>query len=243
MAEFDIEKFPTSPTAKQMLSRVSPVYTSSYIAKWLYEVMGRELDEARTLFIELIKQRFPDTATWGIAYLEHKYSITPDDSLTLLERRARLKRRQRKRQPLSPWQFERIISDCFGFRVDVDETVEHGVLHIRTEVNANIGDPKPLYQEIVRIKPSHLVVCVDSTAQAVDTLYYAAAPSIHTTYEIRPAEITDATAEARQYIGAAVSAHTIYEIYPGIVQDAAIGSTLYAGGVGSIYKSMEVTQT
>ena len=60
MAEFDIEKFPTSPTAKQMLSRVSPVYTSSYIAKWLYEVMGRELDEARTLFIELIKQRFPD---------------------------------------------------------------------------------------------------------------------------------------------------------------------------------------
>lgn len=243
MAEFDIEKFPTSPTAKQMLSRVSPVYTSSYIAKWLYEVMGRELDEARTLFIELIEQRFPDTATWGIAYLEHKYSITPDDSLTLLERRARLKRRQRKRQPLSPWQFERIISDCFGFRVDVDETVEHGVLHIRTEVNANIGDPKPLYQEIVRIKPSHLVVCVDSTAQAVDTLYYAAAPTIHTTYEIRPAEITDATAEARQYIGAAVSAHTTYEIYPGIVQDAAIGSTLHVGGIGSIYKSIEVSQT
>lgn len=243
MAEFDIEKFPTSPTAKQMLSRVSPVYTSSYIAKWLYEVMGRELDEARTLFIELIEQRFPDTATWGIAYLEHKYSITPDDSLTLLERRARLKRRQRKRQPLSPWQFERIISDCFGFRVDVDETVEHGVLHIRTEVNANIGDPKPLYQEIVRIKPSHLVVCVDSTAQAVDNLYYASAPSIHTTYEIRPAEITDASTDARQYIGAAVSAHTIYEVYPGIVQDAAIGSTLYVGGIGSIYKSIEVTQT
>ena len=271
MAEFDIEKFPTSPTAKRMLSRVSPVYTSSYIAKWLYEVMGRELDEARTLFIELIKQRFPDTATWGIAYLEHKYSITPDDSLTLLERRARLQRRQRKRHPLSPWQFERIISDCFGFRVDVDETVEHGVLHIRTEVNANIGDPKPLYQEIVRIKPAHLVVCVDSAAQAVDNLYYASAPTIHTTYEIRPAEITDATAEARRYIGAAVSTHTAYEVYPDIardaatdarryigaavfthtayevypdiVQDAVADSRLYAGGVGSIYKSIEVTQT
>ena len=79
--------------------------------------------------------------------------------------------------------------------------------------------------------------------EAQNDMYYASAPSIHTTYEIRPAEITDATAEARQYIGAAVSTHTAYEVYPVTVQDAAIGSTLYAGGVGSIYKVLEVTQT
>lgn len=76
-----------------------------------------------------------------------------------------------------------------------------------------------------------------------DSIHYAAAPTLHTIYEIRPAEITDATAEARQYIGAAVSAHTTYEVYPGIVQDAAIDSTLYVGGIGSIYKSIEVSQT
>lgn len=76
-----------------------------------------------------------------------------------------------------------------------------------------------------------------------DSIHYAAAPTLHATYEIRPAEITDATAEARQYIGAAVSAHTTYEVYPGIVQDAAIDSTLYVGGIGSIYKSIEVSQT
>lgn len=92
-------------------------------------------------------------------------------------------------------------------------------------------------------KPQSVLVTYIFERELEDTLYYAAAPSIHTTYEIRPAEITDAAEEARQYIGAAVSAHTIYEVYPGIVQDAAIDSTLYAGGVGSIYKSMEVTQT
>ena len=76
-----------------------------------------------------------------------------------------------------------------------------------------------------------------------DSIHYAAAPTLHATYEIRPAEITDATAEARQYIGAAVSAHTTYEVYPGIVQDAAIDITLDVGGIGSIYKSIEVSQT
>ena len=92
-------------------------------------------------------------------------------------------------------------------------------------------------------KPQSVLVTYVFERELQDTLYYAAAPSIHTTYEIRPAEITDATAEARQYIGAAVSAHTIYEVYPDTVQDAVIGSTLYVGGVGNIYKVLEVTQT
>ena len=92
-------------------------------------------------------------------------------------------------------------------------------------------------------KPQSVLVTYVFERELQDTLYYASAPTIHTTYEIRPAEITDATAEARRYIGAAVSTHTAYEVYPDTVQDAAIGSTLYAGGIGSIYKSIEVTQT
>ena len=79
--------------------------------------------------------------------------------------------------------------------------------------------------------------------KAQNDMYYASAPTIHTTYEIRPTEITDATAEARRYIGAAVSTHTVYEVYPDTVRDAAIGSTLHVGGIGSIYKVLEVTQT
>lgn len=243
MSDFNIEKFPTSPSARRMLSRVSPVYQRSYVAKWLFEVMGQEVDEMRRRFTELIEQRFPDTVTWGIEYLEHKYSIVPDDSLTLPERRARLKRKKRGGHPLSPWHFEQIIQDRFGIDIDVDETVEHGILHIRTNTNENIGDPKPLYREIIRIKPSHLMVCMDTNAKAEGVLYFGEAPSIHTTYEIRPAEISDARTNARQYIGAAVSTHTAYEVYPDTMQNAAIDSTLYAGGIGSIYKSIEVTQT
>ena len=74
-------------------------------------------------------------------------------------------------------------------------------------------------------------------------VYFGEAASIHTTYEIRPAEISDAQTNARQYIGTAVSTYTAYEVYPSIVQDAAIDGTHYAGGIGSIYKSIEVTQT
>ena len=76
-----------------------------------------------------------------------------------------------------------------------------------------------------------------------NTTYLAAAPSIHTTYEIHPAEITDATAEGERYIGTAVSTHTAYEVYPCMLRDASQDGALYAGGVGNIYKVLEVTQT
>lgn len=92
-------------------------------------------------------------------------------------------------------------------------------------------------------KPQSVLVTYVFERELEDTLYYAAAPTIHTTYEIRPAQITDAQTSARHYIGAAASTHTAYEVYPETVRDAAIDSTLYAGGVGSIYKSIEVTQT
>ena len=79
--------------------------------------------------------------------------------------------------------------------------------------------------------------------EAQNDIYYAAAPSIHTTYEIRPAEISDAQTEARCCIAAAPSVHSTYEIHPDVVRDMTADGRIYAGGIGSIYKSIEVTQT
>ena len=65
MATFDIERFPESESAKRMLSYVTPGwYDYSYVGKWLYEVMGREIDNAEFYVEDLINQLFPETATW-----------------------------------------------------------------------------------------------------------------------------------------------------------------------------------
>ena len=60
---FDIEHFPTSPSAVRMLSRISPIYDKSYVGKWIFEVMGLEMDDVRLRFDELKAQAFPETAT------------------------------------------------------------------------------------------------------------------------------------------------------------------------------------
>ena len=72
---FDLEKFPESCVSKRMISRVSPIYERSYVAKWLYEVMGREVDDAEIRFSELREQANPETATWALRYWEQRYGI------------------------------------------------------------------------------------------------------------------------------------------------------------------------
>lgn len=153
----DLDKFPTSETAKQMLRRVSPIYSNSYVAKWLYQVMGEEWDEARAIVESLREQAFTETVTWGIEYQEHKYSIPPDESLSLDERRARLIRKTQQKFPLNPGVMEQYLKNGWGITTDIDETVEEGYLQVTfpEELPASAED---MLKDLRRIKPSHLVL-------------------------------------------------------------------------------------
>ena len=156
MSDFDIDKFPASKTAKRMLRRVSPVYQNSYFAKWMYQVMGLELDEAREIVLSLREQAFTQTVTWGIELQERKYSIEPDESLTLEQRRARLYRRKAKYSPMNPWYLETYIREMWGIECEIDETYAPGVLRLCVSKDEN-GDLRRMEKDLRdNVKPSHL---------------------------------------------------------------------------------------
>lgn len=157
MSEFDIDKFPTSPTGRRMLRRVSPIYDNSYVAKWLYQVMGLEWDEAWQYTKELREQAFTQTVTWGIEYQEHKYSIIPNENLSLQERRARLYRKKTTKFPISPWHIEKYIKDGWNIDADVDETFGWGRLRLKI-LQDDENKFREMLKDLRRIKPSHLVL-------------------------------------------------------------------------------------
>ena len=157
MSKYDIDHLPTSETGKRMLRRVAPVYENSYFMKCMCQAMGLEWDEARELMLSLREQAFTETVTWGIEYQEHKYSIVPDESLSLEERRARLKRRTQQKFPLNPGILEQYIKNGWDLDVDVDETVAPGYIKLTFDdgMTESIGD---VIADIRRIKPSHLSI-------------------------------------------------------------------------------------
>ena len=209
----------------------------------LLKTHTQEHERERLFLPEFAKQFFIETVSWGLSSWEEVYESNPPHGADTEFRRTLVKAKMLGRQPVTKARLEQLINAFTkGHDAYVEEDVAPGCFQIHFP--SVILWQEQMEEMLDATVPAHLTYDLHFEKDNADaTIHYAAAPTLHATYEIRPAEITDATAEARQYIGAAVSTHTVYEVCPDIVRDAAIGSTLYADGIGSIYKSIEVTQT
>lgn len=155
----NLENFPTSESAKKMLSSVTDgFYERSYVGKWIYQVMGEEMDDAAAKYDELQLQIFPEDATWGIIYHEQKYGIPVNTALPLEERRAEVIRRRDIHSPMNPTRIEEIVKGLTKVEVKVTEDVAPYTFAIDISTNGNTEQLN--YSNIVRtvrkVKPSHL---------------------------------------------------------------------------------------
>lgn len=159
MTGWEIDNIIDSPTGKRMLKRVSPVYDNSVFMKFFYEGVGSEYDKIRNYFLTLREQSFTKTVDWGIVLQERKYSIIPDDSLTLEERRARLKIKLQNKYPLNPAILERIARDDFNVKVKLDESSKPGYITIDAK-NIGFQSAMKFIKWLIEEKPAHLMLWV-----------------------------------------------------------------------------------
>lgn len=157
----ELEHFPTSEAGQRMLERVSPIYEEAYVAKWLFEVMGLEWDEARLIFEELKLQAFPETATWGLRYWEERYRIPVDESRPPEERRREVLLRRSFRAPMNPERIEDVVGRMTGRVVHVEENAAPYVFTVHLLDGGNILDYPAVRATLRRMKPSHQNFMID----------------------------------------------------------------------------------
>lgn len=145
--KIDLENFPTSQSAQNMLATVTPgFYDQSYVGKWLYQVMGLEFDEAERLIAEeLPLQFFPETATWGLMYHELKWGLPVRDYLSYDERRKLIYERRDQRAPMTPYRIETMLANVTGFWANIADIHDGGkygykVSHPNTFIAVFVGD-------------------------------------------------------------------------------------------------------
>jgi len=127
MEKICLEEFPTSLSARRMLSSVSEgFYDRSYVGKWLFQVMGLEYDTALEAAEGLPEQFFPETATWGLKYHEIKWQLPVREDLPYKERRKIICRKRDFRAPMTPAGMEAYLEDLYGFQVHVADIHDPG---------------------------------------------------------------------------------------------------------------------
>ena len=169
MEKIDLDNFPTYETSKRMLSRVSPVYERSYVGKWIFQVMGMEMEEAIQIFLELPAQAFPETATWGLPYWEQRYGLTPKPGDSLEARRQAVITKRTNRAPMNPRRVEIIVEGMTGKHTTVEENVDDYTFSVTLDDVAGDVDIEALIERLKRIKPSHQNLFIDLRERPEDT--------------------------------------------------------------------------
>lgn len=147
---------PTTAAGKRMLKSVSPIYDRAYTARWLFEVMGLEMEEARKYVEEFRLQAYPETATWGLKYWEQRYHIRTEENLTLEERRQRVIAKRWKFYPMNPARLESFIKDCCGRNSHVTEYNSEYTIEINVDGEGGLINYYQLFLLLRNIIPSHL---------------------------------------------------------------------------------------
>ncbi len=126
--QLELEKFPTSKSAKKQLSYVSTnFYENSYVGKWLFQVMGMEYDKVFEILEDLPNQFFIETATWGLLYHEIKWGLPVRENLSYEERRKLIYQKRDARAPMSPYAMEEYLSHFTDFEIHIADIHDIGV--------------------------------------------------------------------------------------------------------------------
>lgn len=226
---FDIEHFPTSPTALRMMSRISPIYDRSYVGKWIFQVMGLDMDDVRLRFTELQAQAFPETATWGLMYWEQRYGIEDAEGKGIELRRQEVLAHRGAKAPLNPQKVEAILSALTGREVIVTENVAPHTFSVEVMDGDSAFDYAAVIRRIKRLKPSHQAFTFRLTIPS-PTIRTAAFTEARLSVEVWP-DIVGAVelAPARVSVGAAIGQRVGVGIWPRTAEEAEATAAVKAG--------------
>lgn len=177
MEKFDIENFPTSRAAVDMLHSISEgFYQNSYVMKWLLQVEGLEWDSAESILEGLPLQFFPETATWGLVYHEQKWQLPVKYNLGYDERRKLIYQRRDFKAPMTPYKMELYIGKVLGIETHIADchdpgersfTPGHPNIFKVTFVTEGTLDVAAVSAVLDKLKQSHTIYTIEDLIQAV----------------------------------------------------------------------------
>ena len=197
----DLEQFPTSETAKEMLENVTKGwYERAYVGKWMYQVMGMSIDQVKRLYNELPEQFFVETATWGLAYHEQKYGLPVKENVDVEDRRRAILQRMRSRVPMTPYYMEQLLKRQLGIEAEVSDIHDPGFL-------GYVPEHPNVFRVVVWGRDHNILLDYGAVERQIQRVNQS-----HTTFSVHHRQVFNRSAAF--HVGAAVSEYVEYEIFP-----------------------------
>lgn len=181
----DLDNFPTSVVGKRMLKNVSPIYDKSYVAKWLFQVMGMEIDSAWNYIQELRNQGFVELATWGLTYWEQQYGIRPNPSGTTKERRDQIIYSRTSKSPMNPAKFVFLLEKACGKEIKITENIAPYTFGITVYSIPEADNDEAIRGTLNTLKPAHLSFSIVHEQGSSSSLFFGGIINVGKIFTIR----------------------------------------------------------
>lgn len=205
--------------AQKIIDYVSPIYSDSYVALWIYEAIGVALSEITVLAERLRYETNPMTTELLMDYWEDHYGLHRNSTLTMEQRRARLLDKIRFRAPCNPRRLSDAMATVLGVPVDITERVAKNTFQV--EILDAVSDFQKMLHALNVLeqkKPAHLIYRVHVTSQVDEThVKMATATTQAETYGVGLEAVKIAlqtTLETAIRLGAVVTLGEQYHITP-----------------------------
>lgn len=147
----------TSKKGQEMIKNISPIYANSKIEQAIYEAIGLEFDNADYLAEEILKQIFPQTATWGLVFWENRLNISINSNEDIEKRRQKIITKMQTKWPLTPERMASILKNYTNAEVKIIEGIDDFTFQVLLKTYSGIGEVlKEIINKIKEIKPSHM---------------------------------------------------------------------------------------
>lgn len=203
--------------AQRIIDYVSPIYGESYVALWIFEVIGIVLSEAAGLAEKLRFETNPITTELLMDQWEDQYGLYRDSSLTMEQRRARLLDKIRYRAPANPKRLAAAMATVLGVPVDITERVAKNTFQV--DILDAVGDFRKLMRAIEVLeakKPAHLIYKVAQNSRVDESVVKLALATVQAeSYQLELEAVKLAlqtTLERAIKLGAGLSAGETYRI-------------------------------
>lgn len=150
----------TNETAQELIDYVSQIYGNSYVALWIFQVVGEALGEVLEYAADLRAETNPSTADVLLDYWEAWYGLPENPTLTTAQRQSRIRTKISTRANMNPDRLAAAVSSALGgVRVVVDETP--GSHQFTISVLDGLPSAAAAAEIIRQLKPAHLLAdCV-----------------------------------------------------------------------------------
>lgn len=203
--------------AQRIIDYVSPIYGESYVALWIFEVIGIVLSEAAGLAEKLRFEANPITTELLMDQWEDQYGLYRDSSLTMEQRRARLLDKIRYRAPANPKRLAAAMATVLGVPVEITERVAKNTFQV--DILDAVGDFRKLMRAIEVLeakKPTHLIYNVAQNSRVDESVVKLALATVQAeSYQLELEAVKLAlqtTLERAIKLGAGLSAGETYRI-------------------------------